>query len=66
MLDHEVYGFGTEACRFTVPPAVALLNYTVQAVVNFGGFFAKLEFSQGFLNAYTVSLISLYLCPVFV
>jgi hypothetical protein len=35
------------SCRFTMPPTVAILNYIT--VVYFGGFFAKLEFSRGFL-----------------
>jgi hypothetical protein len=36
------------SCRFTVPPTVALLNFKNSGIY-FGGFFAKLEFSRGFL-----------------
>jgi hypothetical protein len=35
-----------EKCRFTVPPAVALLNYISSGY--FGGFFAKLGHFAGF------------------
>jgi hypothetical protein len=36
-----------EKCRFSEPPAVALLNYISCGIL--GGFFAILEFSRGFL-----------------
>ncbi len=36
-----------EKCRFTVPPAVALLNYISCGILWW--IFSKLEFSRGFL-----------------
>jgi hypothetical protein len=37
-----------EKCRFTVPPAVALLNY-ISSSFTLADFFPKLRFSRGFL-----------------
>jgi hypothetical protein len=36
--------------RFTVPPAVALLNYTAIREAVFANFFQYRDFSRGFLN----------------
>ncbi len=42
-----------ETCRFTVPPAVALMNYMRRQVVYFGRFLAKLGLLTGF-SLYTI------------
>ncbi len=51
-----------ETCRFTVPPAFALLNYISSGIQYFGGFFPQLEFSRGFLINFAVYLCTFARC----